>query len=255
MAIQDLIILDHFLYSFEVPLFNRIMNLCEIIKRCEHHKIGRPDASYEGIYLFAQDGSYLEMLKHPIQTPRVGGLAVSALSPNQEPVRLLPSRYPQLQWFSHQIQSADNQPWYTYFGQIPVEEIQRQGFMLWAMLYDNLRRHRAYQYQKKPPSDKEFAVQEFTAARIKMPSRHLDTIRQQAQWLPGNHSISDNKIILRVVNPSFHEFEVTIEAGKEDTQNKFVSVTMQLNSNAQIESQQVKGLRLTRLQNKLVLNF
>lgn len=255
MAIQDLIILDHFLYSFEVPVFNRIKNLSELIKQCKHHTINRPDASYEGVYLFAQDGSYLEMLKHPIQTPRVGALAVSSLSPNQEPVRLLPSRYPQMQWFTHQIQAADNQPWYTYFGQVPIEEIHGQGFMLWAMLYDNLRRHRAYQYQKKAPSDKEFTIKEFTAARIKMPSRYLDAIRHQSRWLPGNHNVSDNKIILRVVNPSFNEFEVTIEADKEDTQSKFVSVTMQLNSDAQIESQQVKGLRLTRLQNKLVLNL
>ena len=255
MAIQDLIILDHFLYSFEVPAFNRLTSLCEIIKHCNHHKIDRPDASYEGVYLFAQDGSYLEMLKHPMQTPKIGALAVSSLSKDQEPVRLLPSRHPQLQWFTHQIRDADNQPWYTYFGQVPIEEIQRQGFMMWAMLYDNLRRHRAYQYQKKPPSDKEFSIKEITAVRIKMPSRYLDVVHQQVQWLPGNHSISDNKIILRALNPSLNEFEVTIETDQQETENKFVSVTMQLNSKAQIESQQVKGIRLTRLQDKLVLNF
>jgi hypothetical protein len=255
MALQDLIILDHFLYSFEVPAFNRIKSLCDIIKHCEYHKIDRPDATYEGVYLFAQDGSYLEMLKHPLQSPKIGALAVSSLSPNQEPVRLLPSRYPQLQWFTHQIRAADDKPWYTYFGQVPIEEIQRQGFMLWAMLYDNLQRHRAFQYQKKPPSNKEFTVQEITATRIKMPSRYLDTLRHQSQWLPGDHNISDSKIILRIVNPSFHEFEVTIEADKHETESKFVSVTMKLNSEARIESQQIKGFRLTRLQDKLVLNF
>ena len=255
MALQDLLILDHFIYSFEVPVFNRIKNLCELIKRCEYHKIGRPDAIYEGVYPFAQDGSYLELLKHPTQTPKICAIAVSSLSPNQEPVRLLPTRYPQLEWFTHQIQAADNQPWYTYFGQVPIEEIQRQGFMVWAMLYDNLRRHRAYQYQKKPPSEKEFMIKEITAARIKLPSRYLEKIRQQAQWLPGDHSISDNKIILRAVNPSFNEFEITIESDKQETENKFVSVTMLLNPDAKIESQQVKGIRLTRLQNKLVLNF
>ncbi|MFW9985730.1 MAG: hypothetical protein ACFFDJ_04105 [Candidatus Odinarchaeota archaeon] len=255
MALQDLLILDHFLYSFKAPIFNRLKSLRDLIKNCEHKKITRPDASYEGVYLFAQDGSYLELLKNPQQTPNVFALAVSSLSPQQETVKALPSLYPKLQWSTQQIHDADKKPWYTYYGQAPIQDTQQQGLVLWAMQYHNLRRHRAYQYQKKLPSKKKFTIKEFTATRSKIPPRYLDLIRVQCQWVPGNHSISSQKVVLRVLSPSFHEFEIIMEVDEERAENKPMSVTMELVESSEIESQQVKGIRLTRQQNTLIINF
>lgn len=255
MALQDLLILDHFLYSFKVPIFNRLKGLRDLIKNCEHKKITRPDASYEGVYLFAQDGSYLELLRNPEQTPGVFALALSSLSPEQETVKALPSLYPKLQWSTQQIQDVDNKPWYTYFGQAPIQDTQQQGLVLWAMQYQNLHRHRAYQYKKKLPSKKKFTVKEFNATRLKIPPRYLDLIRVQSQWIPGNHNITEQKVVLRVLNPSFHEFEIIMEVDEEKAENKPMSVTMELVEDTEIESQQVKGIRLTRQQNILIINF
>ena len=255
MALQDLLILDHFLYSFTIPIFNRLRALCSLLKKCEHKTITRPDARYEGVYLFARDGSYFEMLKHPEQTPQTFALALSTLSPHQEIVNQLPTHHPRLQWFTQQILDSENNPWYTYYGQVPNTQIQQQGLIIWAMLYHNLRRHRSYQYQKNPPSKKQFSIKEFTAARFKIPARYLDLIRVQSQWVPGNHSLSNQKVVMRVLNPSFHEFEITMEVDKDKAESKPISVTMQLDEDAQIESRQIKGIRLTRLQNLLIINF
>ena len=255
MALQDLLILDHFLYSFKIPIFNRLKSLGDSLKNCEYRKITRPDTSYEGVYIFAQDGSYLELLKNPEQTPNVFALAVSSLSPKQETVKALPSLYPKLQWSTQQIQDTDNKPWYTYYGQSPIQDTQQQGLVLWAMQYHNLRRHRPYQYQKKLPSKKKFTIKEFISTRIKIPPRHLDLIRVQSQWIPGNHSISDQKVVLHVLNPSFHEFEIIMEVDEEKAENKPMSVTMRLVEGTEIESQEVKGIHLTRLQNMLIINF
>jgi hypothetical protein len=252
---QDLLILDHFLYSFSPQVIKRLTSLCDVLKNCERRKITRPDGSYEGVYLFAQDGSYFEMLKQSEQTPPLFALALSCLAPGQETVTKLPTEYPQLPWHKHQISDADNKPWYTYYGQVPVEEVERQGLMLWAMQYHNLRRHRPYQYQKKPPLKKEFTIQEFKAVRIKIPALYLNLIKERSQWIPGNHSIDDQKAVLRCLTPSFDEFEISIEVDTEKGESKPVSLTMLVDENAEIESQAVKGIRLTRIQNTLILNF
>jgi hypothetical protein len=255
MALEDLLILDHFLFSFKIPVFNRLKSLGDLLKNCEHRKITRPDTSYEGVYLLAQDGSYLELLMNPEQTPGVFALALSSLSPEQETVKALPSLYPKLQWSTQQIHDADNKPWYTYFGQAPIQDTQQQGLVLWAMQYQNPRRHRAYQYKKKLPSKTKFTVKEFTATRLKIPPRYLDLVRVQSQWVPGNHNINDQKVVLRVLNPSFHEFKIIMEVDEEKAENKPMSVTMQLVEGTEIESQQVKGIRLTRQQDMLIINF
>jgi hypothetical protein len=255
MALQDLLILDHFLYSFDVPAFNRLRALINVLKNCEYKQVTRPDSSYEGVYLIAHDGSYLELLKHPMQTPSAFALALSSLSTSQETVNQLPKLHPKLQWFTHKVSDSNNTPWYSYYGQVPITETQRQELIIWAMLYHNLRRHRPYQYYKKPPSKREFSIQEFTAVRIKMPARYIDLARLSSQWVPGTHSFSDQKATLRILNPSFHEFEISLEIDKEKPESKLVSVTMELVEDAQLESQQIKGIRLTRLQNTLILNF
>ncbi|MFW9934961.1 MAG: hypothetical protein ACFFDU_05585 [Candidatus Thorarchaeota archaeon] len=255
MALQDLLILDHFLYTFSLPVFKRLKALCSLLKKCEYRQIVRPDARYDGVYLIAQDGSYFEMLRHEEQTPNIFSLAMASLSPTQDTVRLLPSRYSDLNWFTQKIHDSEDKPWYTYYGQIPITEIHRQGLIMWAMLYHNLRRHQPYQYQKKPPSTKDFTIKEFTAARIQIPPSYLDLIRVQSQWVPGNHTISDQKVILRLLNPSFNEFEVSLEVDAEKAQSRPISISMQLVKEAPIESQQIKGIHLTRLQDKLIINF
>lgn len=255
MALQDLLILDHFLYSFSHPVFKRLKALCNVLKKCEHRQIVRPDTRYDGVYLIAQDGSYFEMLRQEAQTPNIFSLAISSLSPTQDIVHLLPSKYSDLQWFTQQIRDSEDRPWYTYYGQVPITEMHRQGLIIWAMLYHNLRRHQPYQYQKKRPSKKEFTIKEFTAARIQIPPSYLNLIRVQSQWVPGNHTISDQKVILRLLNPSFNEFEVSLEIDAEKAQSRPISISMQLAEEAPIESQQIKGIHLTRLQNKLIINF
>ncbi|MFX0169535.1 MAG: hypothetical protein ACFE89_09315 [Candidatus Hodarchaeota archaeon] len=255
MAVEDLLLLDHFLYSFNTPVFNRLKTLSDLIKNCEYSIITRPDTSYEGVYLFAQDGSYLEMYKNPVQTPNIFALAFSSLSSDQETVGELPTRFPTLQWASEQILDAENKPWYTYFGQAPIAATRQQGIVLWAMQYHNLRRHRSYQYHKKTPSRKKFTVQEFTATRFKIPPRYLEIVRTQSQWIPGNHNITDSKAVLRVLNPSLNVFEAIMEVDKDKAESKPVSVTMQLVEGAQITSKHIKGIRLTRQQNTLIINF
>lgn len=255
MAFQDLLLLDHFLYSFKTSDFNRLKMLCEVLKHCEHTKVVRPDASYEGVYLLARDGSYLELLLNPEKTPNKFALAVSTLSPNQTQLNELPKRYPHLSWSTQQIFDADNKPWHTYFGQHPLDEVVKQGIILWAMQYQNLRRHRPYQYQKKPRPQEDYTIQEFTATRFKIPPRYLDIVRVQSQWVPGNHTIGDKKAILRILNPSLNEFEIIMEVDEAKSESKPVSVTMQLVEDAELKSQEVKGLRLTRQQNSIIINF
>ncbi len=255
MALQDLLILDHFTYSFPPQVINRLQALCGVLKSCETRKITRPDGSYEGVYLFAHDGSYFEMLKQPEHTPPLFALSMSCLSSDQETVRNLPSQHPQLQWHKHQINDSKNKPWYTYHGQVPIEEVERQGLMFWAMEYNNLQRHRPYQHQKKTPSKGKFTVQGFKAMRVKGPELYLDVIRERSQWIPGNHTIADQKAVLRLLNPSFDVFEVSIEVDKEKGESKPISLTMLIDKNAEIGSQETKGIRITRIQNTLILNF
>ena len=255
MSVENLLLLDHFLFSFNTPAFNRLKALSDVFKNCEYSEIKRPDASYEGVYLFARDGSYLEMYQNPTHTPNVFALALTTLSPSQEAITELPERFPTLQWATQQIQDAQNKPWYTYYGQFPVESSLQQGVVLWAMLYHNLRRHRPYQYRKKSPSKKKFTIQEFTATRFKIPPRYLEVIRTQSQWVPGNHSISDSKAVIRVLNPSLNIFEIVMEVDEEKAESKPVSATMQLVEGTPIESQQIKGTRLTRQHDTLIINF
>ena len=255
MSVENLLLLDHYLFSFNTPEFNRLKALCDVLKNCEYSEITRPDASYRGVYLFAHDGSYLEMYKNPTHTPNVFALALTTLSPDQEAVIELPERFPTLQWATQQIHDAEDKPWYTYFGQFPVESSLQQGVVLWAMQYHNLRRHRPYQHQKKSPKKKKFTVKEFTAIRFKIPSRYLDVIRTQSQWVPGNHSISDTKAVIRVLNPSLNIFEIIMEVDEEKGESKPVSATMKLVEGAKIESQQIRGTRLTRQRDTLILNF
>ncbi|MFX1318371.1 MAG: hypothetical protein ACFE9O_04445 [Promethearchaeota archaeon] len=255
MALQDLLILDHFMYSFPPQAIKRLTALCGVLKSCETRAITRPDGSYEGVYLFARDGSYFEMLKQSEHTPPLFALSMSCLSPGQETVKNLPSQHPQLQWHKHQIKDSDNKPWYTYYGQVPIEEAERQGVLLWAMEYHNLRRHRPYQHQKKPPSIDKFSVQEFKAMRVKVPRLQIELLRERYQWIPGDHSIGKQKAVLRLMNPSFDVFEVSVEVDKEKGESKPVSLTMLVDKNAEIESQETKGVRLTRIQNTIILNF
>jgi hypothetical protein len=255
MSVEDLLLLDHFLFSFNTPAFNRLKALCDALKNCEHSEITRPDSSYEGVYLFARDGSYLELYKNPTHTPTVFALALTALSPNQEAVTRLPSRVPTLQWATQQINDAQDKPWYTYFGQFPVTSSMQQGVVLWAMQYHNLRRHRPFQCKKKTPSKKKFTVQEFTATRLKIPPRYLEVVRTQSQWIPGNHNISDTKAVLRVLNPSLNVFEIIMEVDEDRAESKPMSATMQLVEGAKIQSHQIKGTRLTRQHNTLIINF
>jgi hypothetical protein len=207
------------------------------------------------VYLLARDGSYLELQKNPEKTPSTFALAICLLSSHQERLNLLPKRFPELPWSTHQIFDADNKPWHTYFGQAPVEDAVKQGIILWAMQYHNLRRHRPYQYKKKPPSKKEYTIQEFRATRFKIPRRYLEVVKLQSQWVPGNHTISENKAILRILNPGLNEFEIIMEVDEEAAESKPISVTMQLVEKAKLESQEVKGIRLTRQQNAVIMNF
>ena len=255
MSVENLLLLDHYLFSFNTPAFNRLKALCNIFKNCEYSEITRPDTSYQGVYLFARDGSYMELYQNPAHTPNVFALALTTLSPSQEAVIELPKRFSTLQWATQQIHDADNKPWYTYFGQFPVTSSLQQGVVLWAMQYQNLRRHRPYQYHRKSPSKKKFTVQEFTATRFKIPSRYLEVVRTQSQWVPGNHSISDTKAVIRVLNPSLNIFEIIMEVDEEKAESKPVSATMKLVEGAKIASQQIRGTRLTRQNDTLIINF
>lgn len=255
MESMDFLILDHFLYSFHASAFEKLKPLCDILKHCEHTTVVRPDVSYEGVYLISQNGSYLELLLNTDDDPNIFALAISSISPQEGDVNELPRRFPTLNWATQQIFDSDNQPWHTYFGQAPIEEAVKQLVVLWAMQYQNLARHRPYQFRQTPQPKEHFGVREFVGTKLKIPKKALNIVKVQSQWLPGKHRIGTKTARLHIPTASQNMFEVTMESNENINESIPLSITMRLSAEADMESQELEGLRLTRRNDILIIDF
>ncbi|MFX1301321.1 MAG: hypothetical protein ACFFAL_01335 [Promethearchaeota archaeon] len=255
MRITENFTLDHFLFSFHPTRFAVLPVLCGILRNCEHTVVSRPDISYEGVYLIAHNGNYLELLKYDEEYPNIFGAAISSLFPDKGDTNQLPKLFPELPWANTQIFDDKHNPWFTHYGQAEAEEAIKQKVIFWAMHYQNLSRHRPYSFRKKPPSRDEFSVQEFLSARGKIPVEAREIIKQQAQWLPGTQRFEKKRVTLTIPNASQNKFKLELDFDENTTDSLPVNVTLRLLGNIEIPSKEYKGFQLTQKKDVLIMNF
>jgi hypothetical protein len=255
MGIMDYFTLDHFLFSFHPTTFATLPELSDVLKNCEHTVVTRPDVSYEGVYLIAHNGNYLELLKYDKDAPNICGAAVSSLFPEKGDTDQLPQLFPQLPWTHTQIFDDKHKPWFTHYGQGEAEEAIKQKVIFWAMHYQNLLRHRPYSFRKTLPQSDEFSVQEFLSAKGKLPVEARDIITQQSQWLPGSQKFEKKRVTLTLPNASQNKFEFELDFDENSVDCQPVSVSMRLMEDIEIVSKEYKGFQLTQKKDVLTLNF
>lgn len=252
---MDTFTLDHFLFSFHPTRFAALPVLSEVFKNCEHTVVTRPDVSYEGVYLIAYNGNYLELLKYDEEYPNIFGAAVSSLFPEKNDADQLPELFPELPWTSTQIFDNKHKPWFTHYGQAEAEEAVKQKVIFWAMHYHNFSRHRPYSFRKTPPPIDEFSVQEFLFTKCKIPVEAREVVKQQSQWLPGSHKFQKKHVTLSIPNASQNKFEIVLEFDENTSESEPLSVTMRLLEKSKLPIDEYKGFQLIQKADLLTMNF
>lgn len=255
MGIMDNFTMDHFLFSFHPTHFASLPDLCNVFKNCDHTVVTRPDVSYEGVYLIAHNGNYLELLKYDEGYPNIFGAAVSSLFPEKGDADQLPELFPELPWTSTQIFDDKHTPWFTHYGQAEAEEAVKEKVIFWAMHYHNFSRHRPYSFGKTPPSIDEFSVQEFLSAKCRIPLGAREVVKQQSQWLPGSHKFEKKCVTLSMPNASQNKFEIVLDFDENASESEPGSVTMRLLDKSKLPVGEYKEFQLIQEADLLTIDF
>ena len=99
MNIRDLFPLDHFFLMVKPPVFEKLKELSGILKNTVYDRIERPDTWYEGIYVFAENETYFELMNNPEDKYDFYlGVGWSSKDPGVIDVDTLPEEFPNLEW-------------------------------------------------------------------------------------------------------------------------------------------------------------
>ena len=254
MKLLDLFTLDHFLFSFHPEEFAPLPALCDIFHNCEHKITTRPDMTYEGVYLIARDGNYLELLKYDESTPNIFGSAFSSLKPNEGDADQLPTVFSDLHWVTAKIFDNNQVPWYSYYGQMHPAEAIGEKVIFWAMQYHNFDRHRPYTFKKVPPKGL-FSVREFLSVHGKIPLDRFELVKEHSQWVPGSKTIDTHQITFLLPNASQNRFELKLDFDEAIPDGQPISITMKLLDNIQIDSQDLRTVEIIQKKEILTMTF
>lgn len=212
-----------------------------------------PDYRYEQVVLMARDGTYFECING--EESNNLGLALSSSNPEKVDVDVLPKHYPNLDWMIREIKTPDNTPWFTYYmaSQSDLDDPELY-FQCWAMKYQDMTRHRAYQYQIKPPIA-EFTIDELVSATVRVPPEYLKSVTYQFQWLPGQKQIFADRAVLKISNATGNSFMLVLLVDKEVVGITPTDITFKLVENEMIEVPALEGINILGNQNTIKLDF
>lgn len=253
MALNEYLGLDHFLFIFQSAYFQKIKKLSSIFKNIDHKTMEGSDYRYEQVVLIARDGTYFECING--EDSNNLGLALSSTNPEKVDVDVLPKLHPNLDWMIREIKTPDNTPWFTYYmvSQPDLDDPELY-FQCWAMQYQDITRHRVFQYQIKPPIA-EFTIDELVSATIKVPPEYLNSVKYQFQWLPGQKRFFADRSVLKITNAIGNLFLLTILVDKEVVGITPTDITFKLIKNEIIKSQEVEGINILGKKNTVKLEF
>ncbi len=253
MDINEYLGLDHFLFTFQSAYFQKLKKLSSIFKNVGHKTMEGSDYRYEQVVLMARDGTYFECINSEDSNDL--GLALSSTNPEKIDVDVLPEFYPNLDWTIREIKTPDNAPWFTYYMvSQPDLDNPELYFQCWAMQYQDMTRHRVYQYQIKPPIA-EFTINGLVSATVKVPPEYLKSVKYQFQWLPGQKQIFADRAVLKISKATGKFFMLVLLVDKEVVGITPTDITFKLVENEMIKVPELEGINILGNQNTVKLDF
>ena len=253
MDINKYLSLDHFLFTFQSTYFQKLKKLSSIFKNVDHKTMEGSDYHYEQVVLMVRDGTYFECING--EDSNNLGLALNSSNPEKIDVDVLPELYPNLNWTIREIKTPDNKPWFTYYmASQPDLDDPELLFQCWAMQYQDITRHRVYQYQKTLPIS-EFTINELVSATVRIPPEYLKSVKYQFQWLPGQKQIFADRAVLKISNATGNSFMLVLLVDKEVVGITPTDITFKLVENEMIEVPELEGINILGNQNNIKLDF
>ncbi|MCG3217599.1 MAG: hypothetical protein KAR35_01250 [Candidatus Heimdallarchaeota archaeon] len=211
--------IDHILFSIKSDCFEKLLKLTKILKNTTHRITERPDETYEGIYIMARDGNYVEFLLDDGDSPLDMGFAVSSFEPEKADVDQFSDLYPEIEWdITDQIYDPNNKPWYKAIS-YAKKEYDKRGvdtssfrIMIWAMFYQNYEKHRTYIYRKNPKPKEEYTIEELLSCKVVVPESYIPIIKVHDTYLPQKFNQEKMELVIR--NASGNSFTIEFETYK-----------------------------------------
>lgn len=202
MNLEDSIILDHFFLMVNGQLFQRLKELALILRNTQVDRIERPDVTYEGIYIFAKNGTYLEFLDTTgTNYDFYLGLGLTSKNSSLNVTEKYLELYSHLDWEIHKILNKNNEPWYNAYMLSAKKACPNLDFKNWLIKYHT---------QKRKRDDYNFSIEKFSSMRLEVPKCFSKLIEYNIQWLPSISKISENKAVLKIPQNSDDSFTISI---------------------------------------------
>lgn len=204
LSINKVLSLDHFFLMVNPQLFEQLKDLQGILKNTLFDRIERPDAMYEGIYVFAKNRTYLEFLNTAGSKYAFWlGIGWSSKDPRIIDVDSLPEAFPDLEWQTFAIKHSNNEPWYDAYIPSPVEVSYHLNFTSWGVKYHTKRRTR---------KSSNYSIEKFVSLRLDVPETYLKLVTHSSQWFPTKRLITEDKVVLEVPQGKDDSFRIFLYA-------------------------------------------
>lgn len=183
-------------------LFEQLKDLNKCLKNTFFDRIERLDTTYEGTYIFARNGTYLEFL-NTLGSKYIFWLEIGWFSKNPDifNVDQLPDNFAELEWQTFSIKNEDYEPWYDAYISSPVEVPYHLNFTSWGVNYHKIRR-------KGESSN--YSVEKFVLLQMDVPEAYLELVKHSSQWFPTKRKINKSKAILEVPQGHNDLFEIIL---------------------------------------------
>ncbi|NHJ02889.1 MAG: hypothetical protein EAX86_12200 [Candidatus Heimdallarchaeota archaeon] len=205
---KESIFLDHFFLMINDKIFQEALELPKIMKNTINDRIERPDTSYEGVYVFAENGTYLEFLTTAgTEYDFYLGIGMSFRSTDSLNMELLNTLFPELDLVVYNIQYSDNSPWYDAYMLQPAKKCKKINFTSWLINYHTKRTRKSIQQ----------LLREFSSLKLTVPQCYLELMDYSIQWLPIERKFTSNSGFLNipVTKNSSLSVEITVNPSTE----------------------------------------
>ena len=247
LNIRDSVTLDHFFLMVKPVLFEQLKELSGIMKNTVYERVERPDTWYEGIYVFAENKTYFELLNNPEDNYNFYlGVGWSSKNPSIIDVDRLPEEFPYLEWQKLEIRNQDNEPWYDAFMLPPIDVPYPFNFTTWAVKYHSTRKTR---------KNTHFTIQKFVSMEFDVPEAYLKLVKQSSQWFPQRRTITKEKAILTVPQGENDLFKVILNVDSSLDNPKSVELRAKLCSPDWIFSKKLGSMTLYSSGDEVIFSF
>lgn len=200
MAIREKLRLDHFYVDLPREVFRALLPLKDTFAGSLHKVVEVEGASWEGLYIYAANGVYFELLGRGPGS----GLALSAEYIQYEDASRIVEEMPWLPWASGERVWPGGKPWFRWDSTTPDVADKTAAFETWTMKYYFNERERGRAFVQSP-------ITRFRRLHLQIGETRYAEIAVACEWLPGRNSIGGASCQLEIPARDGTIFEIEIE--------------------------------------------